>query len=129
MGREASCVPLIPVDCDLRLDESEGAQRFDNLPCQQHAAGHHPETETDLLLLAELFQFPRSGDNRPLVGERFTAVVADKQPFRLYLFTLCFDECEDIRPKDRPPNAPRRACPAGSSIRTLRGTAAGSSVT
>ena len=39
--------PLIPVDCDLRLGESEGAQRFNNLPRQQHAAGHHPEAETD----------------------------------------------------------------------------------
>ena len=42
-GREASCVSLIAVDCNLRLGESEGTQRFDNLPRQQHAAGHHPE--------------------------------------------------------------------------------------
>ena len=49
--------PLIAVDCNLRLGESEGTQRFDNLPRQQHAAGHHPEVETDPLLPAEPLQF------------------------------------------------------------------------
>ena len=50
--------PLITVNCDLRLGESEGAQRFDHLPRQQHTASHHPEMETDPLLPAELLQFP-----------------------------------------------------------------------
>ena len=48
---------LISVDCNLRLDKSEGAEGFDNRSRQQYTARYHPETKTGSVLFAELLQF------------------------------------------------------------------------